>query len=287
MVGFGILPAAILFVGLMFLPESPRWMLLRGSSSDAKDVLKRLRDTDDVDSEFNVMKASISEDTSSWKDLFARKLRPIILIGLGLAFFQQATGVNTIIYYAPTIFKMAGFESASSAILATLGIGIVNVAFTILSLFLIDRWGRRPLLLGGLTGMFISLFSVGLVFYNPDLEAGREIAVGCIVLYIACFAMSLGPIAWLMISEIFPLRIRGIGSSLTVAMLWFFNMCVAFTFPPLVANLGETKTFWLYSLFCVLGWIFVYFIVPETKGCSLEQIEKNLNAGKSARNLGC
>lgn len=286
MLAFGILPAVVLLIGLIVLPESPRWMLLKGMKDEAKNVLKKLRNNANVETEFSDMASSVKQAEGSWKELFARKLRPIIYISIGLAFFQQATGVNTIIYYAPTIFTMAGFEHASSAILATLGVGIVNVLFTIISLFLIDRWGRRPLLFVGLIGMLISLFLVGLVFDRPDFESGRWVAVACIVGYIACFAISLGPIAWLMISEIFPLHIRGIGTSLAVAMVWFFNMMVAFTFPPLLEVLGKTHTFWLYALFCLLGLIFVYYIVPETKGCTLEKIEKNLNAGKSARELG-
>lgn len=280
MLAFGILPAVVLLLGLIVLPESPRWMLLQGLKDEAKKVLKKLRGNANVDKEFSDMTASVNQTEGTWKELFAKTLRPIIYISIGLAFFQQATGVNTIIYYAPTIFTMAGFEQASSAILATLGVGVVNVLFTIISLFLIDRWGRRPLLFVGLTGMLISLFLVGVVLDHPDLENGRWIAVTCIVGYIACFAMSLGPIYWLMISEIFPLNIRGIGTSLAVATLWFFNMMVALTFPPLLEALGKTHTFWLYTFFCLLGLLFVYYIVPETKGVSLEDIEKNLKAGK-------
>jgi len=286
MLGLGVIPAIILFIGSLFLPESPRWMVLRGWNHQARDVLKSIRNTQDVSQELAEIEHSIGKEKGTWNMLLAKWMRPIIFISLGLSFFQQTTGINTIIYYAPTVLEIAGFHKATGAILATLGVGIINVLFTIIALPLIDRWGRRPLLLLGLTGMFVSLAAMGIAFHFQGLASLKWIAVGSMVLYIACFAMSLGPIMWLVISEIYPLEIRGMGVSAAVSISWGFNMLVALTFLTLIDMLGASGTFWIYASLCILGWLFVYFSVPETKGCSLEQIENNLRLGKRGRDLG-
>jgi SP family galactose:H+ symporter-like MFS transporter len=286
MLGLGIIPAIILLAGTFFLPESPRWLVLKGLITEAHFTLVRIRATLNVQKELNEIKESVTQKHGTWRMLFSKKLRPIIYISLGLSFFQQATGINTIIYYAPTILQMTGFNHASSAILATLAIGIFNVLFTLLALPLIDFWGRRPLLLVGLAGMFISLSAQCVAFYFPDLVEFRWVAVGSMIFYIACFAMSLGPIMWLVISEIFPLEVRGVGISLAISASWAFNMLVALTLLTLIETLGVSGTFSIYATLCVVGVMFVYFLVPETKGCSLEEIEKNLRDGKRARELG-
>lgn len=286
MLGLGVVPAVILLLGTLFLPESPRWMVLRGWNHKAREVLVNLRNTENVDAELEAIVQSVGQEKNAWRLLFSKWLRPIIFIALGLGFFQQTTGINTIIYYAPTILQMAGFHQETSAILATMGIGVINVLFTIIALPLIDRWGRRPLLLLGLTGMFISLAALGIAFKLSTIHSLGDIAIASMILYIACFAMSLGPIMWLIISEIFPLEIRGTGSSLAVSASWGFNMLVAVTFLTLIQLLGASGTFWIYAFLCIVGWLFVYFVVPETKDCSLEQIEVNLRTGKRARELG-
>lgn len=286
MLGFGVFPALFLFIGTFFLPESPRWMVLKGFLHEAEETLKNIRATEDVTRELTEIKQSIQTKPGSWRMLFSRQLRPIMYISLGLSFFQQMTGINTIIYYAPTILQQAGFSEATTAILATLAIGIFNVVFTILALPLIDIWGRRPLLLLGLGGMFISLVAQSVAFYFPELLYMRWLTMGSMIFYIACFAMSLGPIMWLVISEIFPLEIRGLGISVAVSSCWAFNMLVALTLLTLIDSFGISGTFWIYAALCVLGVLFVYFLVPETKGCSLEQIENNLRAGRAPRELG-
>lgn len=286
MFGMGVIPAVILFAGAIFLPESPRWMVLRGMTQKAREALQAIRNTEDVSAELHAIEQTVKQESGNWRMLFSKLLRPIVIISLGLALFQQVTGINTIIYYAPTILQMAGFHKAATAILATLGIGVINVLFTVIALPLIDRWGRRPLLLVGLIGMFISLTSMSLAFHHQAAGYLQWIAVASMVVYIACFAMSLGPIMWLVISEIFPLNIRGLGVSLAVSASWGFNMLVALTFLTLIDTFGGSGTFWIYAALCVVGWLFVYFAVPETKGCSLEQIEKNLHAGKPGRELG-
>jgi len=286
MLGLGVIPAAILLVGALFLPESPRWMVLKGLDRKARAILQRIRADKNINKEFSEIQQTVYLEKESRQLLFAKWVRPILWISLGLSFFQQVTGINTIIYYAPIILQMAGFKQAGGAILATLGIGIINVLFTLIVLPLIDRWGRRPLLLLGLSGMFISLLVMGIAFYYPGFSALRGVAVASMVLYIASFAMSLGPIMWLIISEIFPLSIRGVGASLAISVSWGFNMLVALTFLTLIQFMGPSYTFWLYSFLCILGWFFVYFIVPETKACSLEHIEKNLHQGLPSRKLG-
>jgi sugar porter (SP) family MFS transporter len=286
MLGLGTVPAVILFLGSIFLPESPRWLVLKGLVEEAYHTLMRIRAACNVQRELDEIKKSVAQKQGTWRMLLSKKMRSIVFISLGLSFFQQATGINTIIYYAPTILQMTGFNQASTAILATLAIGIFNVLFTVIALPLIDFWGRRPLLLIGLLGMFISLVAQCIAFYFPELTQLRWIAIGSMVFYIACFAMSLGPIMWLVISEVFPLEIRGVGISLAISASWAFNMLVALTLLSLIEALGISGAFSIYALFCVLGVVFVYFFVPETKGCSLEEIENNLRNGKSARELG-
>lgn len=286
MLGLGVVPAIILLLGTIYLPESPRWMILKGWDQKARSVLRDIRQGENINKEFDEIRQTVEIEKGTHRLLLAKWVRPILFISLGLSFFQQVTGINAIIYYAPTVLQMAGFKHASNAILATLGIGTINVLFTIVALPLIDRWGRRPLLLYGLLGMFISLVILGTAFYFPSFAALRWVAVASMVIYIASFAMSLGPIMWLIISEIFPLNIRGVGVSLAISASWGFNMLVSLTFLTLIQFIGTSYTFWLYAILCVWGWIFVYFIVPETKNCSLEQIENNLRLGHPSRELG-
>lgn len=286
MFGTGVIPAFILFVGMLFVPDSPRWLVYKARFSEARAVLQRIRGQQFVDDELDEIVKSI-HSKSSWRLLFQDWLRPAVFISLGLAFFQQVTGVNTIIYYSSTIFEMAGFHDAVAAILATLGVGIVNVLATIVSLFLIDRWGRRPLLFLGLSGMTVGLIGVGVAFYSGiDVSWIKWIALFGMILYIACFAISLGPIVWLVIAEIYPLEVRGLGSSIAASANWGFNMIVAVTFLSLIQKFGPSNTFFLYAFLCVMGLWFTYRYVPETKGVHLEEIEANLKSGVKGRHLG-
>jgi sugar porter (SP) family MFS transporter len=264
MFGLGAVPGAILGIALFFLPESPRWMVLRGRKEVARDML--------TDAEILEIEQSMTQEKPSFKALFAPAIKPALIIAMGLAFFQQVTGINTIIYYAPIIFERASFGDASHAILATMCIGIVNVIFTIISLPLIDRVGRRPLLIIGITGMFVSLALCGLAFGVTHVASLHWIALLCVLGYIAFFAISLGPIMWLMISEVFPLQERGLGTSLAVCAQWGFNMLVSVTFPSLLHAAGASMTFWFYACLCLASLVFVIKKVPETKGKTLEEI---------------
>ena len=207
------------------------------------------------------------------------------VVGIGIMFAQICTGINTIIYYAPTIFKSAGFDSNITAIYATTGIGIVNFLMTIVALFCIDKLGRKPLLYIGLTGVMLSLFALGAGFAFEDLfgENLKWVTVGSLISYIIFFAMSLGPIGWILISEVFPLKIRGIAMSICTVANFAFNFFVVYSFPILLEKIGGAWTFWgfgVVSFFCI---VFVYFLVPETKGISLEKIEVNWINGVNPR----
>jgi SP family galactose:H+ symporter-like MFS transporter len=280
MFGWAAVPALILLIGLLFVPESPRWYMSRNQTERAREILSRIHKPEIVNSEIAEIEASLKEQKRDWKELLSLRLRPALIIGIGLAVFQQFTGINTVIYYAPVIFQFAGLRSHSAAILATAGVGIVNVALTVVALRLLDRVGRRPLLLYGLAGMILSLGFLGFGFLAPQMtQALAWISVICVMLYVACFAISLGPIFWLMIAEIYPLKIRGRAMALATVANWGSNLLVALTFLSLLHSLGRPVTFWLYAIVGVIGWIFVLKMVPETKGKTLEQIEAQWRVG--------
>jgi MFS transporter, SP family, galactose:H+ symporter len=276
MLGLAVAPALVFGTGMFFLPETPRWLIRGGHHEVAHRVLVRIRELADVNVEIEEIKASLAQQTERghWTDLLRRQVRPALVVGLGLAVFQQITGINTVIYYAPRILQAAGFNSASGAILATVGVGVVNVAMTIIAMFLVDRAGRRPLLLVGIAGMIITLGLLGLSFRisNPSGQLGW-IAVICLMGYVASFAISLGPIFWLLIAEIYPLKIRGLAEGTAATFNWASNLIVSLTFLTLVEKLGASSTFFLYALASVASWLFAYYFVPETKGRTLEQIE--------------
>ena len=284
----GIIPAVGFFLGLLYLPDSPRWIAGRGDLKTAYRILERIHGSAAVaKEELTSIQESLQKQQQNWRMLFSPFVRSTLTIGIGLAVLQQVTGINTIIYYAPTIFKMAGFHTAASAILATMSVGVTFVVFTIVALPLIDTLGRRPLLLVGLFGMAMSLLALSWAFhYATLLPSLKWIAVGGMLFYIACFAFSLGPIMWLMIAEIYPLRVRGLGSSIATAANWGSNMLVAYTFLSFVEMFGASGTFFIYFVISILGMFFIYYLVPETKSITLEQIESNLQAGLSFRKLG-
>jgi sugar porter (SP) family MFS transporter len=281
MVLLGAVPAVLLAIGILWLPESPRWLILNSQEEEARRVLKLARASDDVEEEMTDIRTAMADEKGDWREFFSAKLRPALIIGLGLGFFQQFTGINTIIYYAPSIYKAAGLADNSSTILATTGVGAINVAMTVVSLALIDRLGRRPLLIAGNIGMMLSLAALSLAFLlhaGPDVL--KVVGVGSTLVYVAFFAISLGPIFWIMISEIYPLRIRGFAMSVATAVGWLSNMVVSFTFPVLLAQFGAGSTFAGFTLITVASLVFACLIVPETKGLSLEQIEKQERSWK-------
>jgi sugar porter (SP) family MFS transporter len=288
MLALGIVPALALWFGMLFLPYSPRWLMSRGREAEALQALDKINGGNGSSHEqLENIKKSLSQQPGDWRLLFSKSIRPVLLIAAGLALLQQVTGINTLIYYAPTIFQMAGFNSASSAISTTLLIGIAFVLFTLVALPLVDSLGRRFLLFTGLSAMALSLALLSWSFHTQDLSGALKwMTLISMLVFIGGFAISLGPIMWLFIAEIFPLRVRGLGASLATCVNWGSNWLVAITFLTLIELLGPSGTFLIYFIVSLFALVFVYFWVPETKGCSLENIEANLHAGKPMRQLG-
>ena len=281
MFALAVIPAAAFGVGLMFIPNSPRWLVGCGHVDQARAVLQRIRGPEKVESELSAIRHSVAQQKEHWSELLGPLLRPAMIVGVGLAIAQQITGINTVIYYAPTIFKFAGLSSASVAILASVGVGVVNVVLTVVAMQLIDRVGRRPLLLVSLAGMALGLFVLGLAFSLPQLSGSLGwIAVASLMVYVGSFAVGLGPVFWLILSEIYPLRIRGRAMSVGTVANWSANLIVALSFLTLTQVLGKPATFWLYGIVSVGSWLFAFFLVPETKGRSLEEIEAHWRPAK-------
>jgi MFS transporter, SP family, galactose:H+ symporter len=285
MFAFGAIPAIVLGLGIAVLPESPRWLLLHRRKEEAINVLTRIRGTQDVMPEVNEILEHAEPGHGRLADLFSPFVLPVLFCGIALAVIQQITGINTVIYYAPTIFQAAGFHSNEAAIVATAGVGVVNVLMTVVSIPLIDKVGRRPLLLISLSGMGVALAALGIGFAVGG-EALKFIGVLSLALYIAAFAIGLGPVFWLLISEIFPLNVRGQAASVATMANWLSNFIVSLTFLSLLNALGSVWTFILYAVLCVVGVWFCLRFVPETKGVPLEVIERDLRARRPLRKLG-
>ena len=290
MFAFGLLPSILLFFGMFLLPNSPRWLISKGRVEEAKASLALIYTKEGVERELDSIQEAVHDipEKVSYRELLAPAVKPVLIIGVGIMFFQQATGINTVIYYSPTILQMAGFGSAEDAMAAALPIGIVNVLATIVSIFLVDKVGRKPLLYIGVTGMVLSLIMLGGVFSMDSASAGgtmKYLAVGSLVLYIASFAISLGPIAWLLIAEVFPIRVRNIGMSMATLSNWVFNFIVALTFLSIVDYMGASGAFWLYAIFGIITLWFIWKYIPETKGKELEEIEEHFASGKKASEL--
>jgi sugar porter (SP) family MFS transporter len=286
----GVIPALILFIGMLFLPETPRFLISKGKEQKGRAILQRIEDPALVEPTIKKMKADLeaSRTTSTGvKDLLSPWLRNALIIGIGIMFVQQFVGINTVIYYSPEIFEKAGFGSVDDQLSATVIVGLVNVFFTIVSMFIIDKVGRRKLYFFGLTGITISLIALalGFAFMETLGESMKVLTVVFILVYILFFAISLGPLGWLIISEVYPLHLRGTGSSIGALSNWTFNAIVTFTFLSLLRALGPSGAFALYAVIGVLGLIWGARFIPETKGVSLEAIEDHWRAGKKPNEL--
>jgi SP family galactose:H+ symporter-like MFS transporter len=281
------IPSVGLAIGMWCLPDSPRWLISKSRLAEAKGVLQRVRTVSDVGPEITEIQESMNKQgEGGMAGLFQPSLRMPLLVGLGLAVFQQITGINTVIYYSPTIFKFAGIRGAGPAILAGAGLAMVMWCFHVVSIFLLDRVGRRPLLLIGVAGQIVGLALLGAAFHFQQLAAfTKDLAIGSLVIYVASFAVGLGPIFWLLISEIYPLKVRGAAMSAVTVTNWGLNLVVSVTFLSLVAVLGDAGTFWLYGVIAIAAWIFFYRLVPETNGKTLEQIEAYMRSGKHPHGL--
>jgi SP family galactose:H+ symporter-like MFS transporter len=287
MFGLAAIPSAILVIAMWRLPASPRWLLSRDMADEARSVLQRIRGTQDVADEMKEIQEGLTKQKGGLEDLLHPLLRMALIVGIGLAVFQQITGINTVIYYAPTILEFAGFKTAGFSILATVGVGLVNVGFTVLAIRLMDRVGRRPLLLIGVAGQIVGLVLLGIAFQLQQLaHIIAYIAVGSLAIYVGSFAVGLGPVFWLMISEIYPLKVRGAAMSIATVANWGLNLVVALTFLSLVQVLGRPWSFWLYAAIGIAAWVFIYLLVPETKGRSLEEIEEHWRRGRHPLEMG-
>ncbi len=283
MLGLAALPGAALAVGMLTVPHTPRWLVENDRADQAKEVLRRLRAgsaDDDVDSEFGDILDTVRQTSDvRVRDTLAPRMRPLLLVGIGLAVFQQFVGVNTVIYYAPTILQDTGL-TADTAIAQTLGVGITNVVFTIVAILLLDKVGRRPLLLTGTGFLVVALATLAAYFGFDQLRQGAPwVALIALIVYIAGFAVGLGPVFWLLISEIYPQRLRSPAMSLSTAFNWGANFLVAGTFLSLINWISRPGTFLLYT---ALGLAAIWFFaakVPETKGKSLEELASELGAG--------
>ena len=283
----GVVPGLVLFIGMCFMSDTPRWLVSKNRDDEAKKVFSKIEPDIEPEKEIAEIKETLVDNRQEKTFRLKKWMIMPFVVGIGIMFAQICTGINTIIYYAPTIFKTAGFDSNLTAIYATTGIGVVHFIMTIVAVFFTDRIGRKPLLYFGLTGVMLSLFALGTSFAFAGVLGSslKWVAVGSLVTYIICFAMSLGPIGWILVSEVFPLRIRGIAMSVCTVSNFAFNFFVVGSFPVLLHRIGGAWTFWIFGIVSILCIIFVYFFVPETKGISLEQIESNWRRSVNPRDF--
>ncbi len=266
------LPAVLFFVLLLAVPESPRWLTKENRRSDALSILERINGPSRATKEMEEIKQALQKEQGSIRELFQPGLRFAFMIGVTLAIFSQLTGINVIMYYATDIFQHAGFESNVSYWTNTT-VGVVNFSATFIAIWLVDRAGRRFLLLLGNAGMTLCLFTVGLLFFL-NMQKGMTTLI-FILLFVTFFALSMGPVTWVVLSEIFPNRIRGTATSIATVCLWSTNLLVTLMFPILREWIGSAWTFWTFMTMCLFAFFFVLMSVPETKGKTLEEIEKS------------
>ena len=272
MFGLGIAPAGLFLVGVCFLPESPRWLINSGYSEKAEAILAKIGSHSYAKETLQTIgKISTHAAKASYRDVFARSVRPAVTIGVALAVFQQFCGINVVFNYTSTIFKSVG-ANLDRQLLETVAIGLVNTLFTLLAMSQIDRLGRRPLMLIGSLGLAIVYIVLAFLLSH---HAGAGMVSVFVLMAIGLYATSLAPVTWVIISEIFPNHIRGMASSVAVVSLWIAYFILVFTFPILAEHLGTYGPFYLYAGVCFAGYVFVKLKVKETKGQTLEQVEEN------------
>ena len=287
MLGVTMVPALIMFLAVLLMPRSPRWLMLRGNRGAAHEVLDRVRHTHEIEPELDEIHSSLQETTSAWDLLKNKTFVKVLLLGITFQLLQQITGMNTIMYYAPEIFKLAGFGSHEMQMWATVIVGLVNVLTTIVALFVVDRYGRRPVLFLSLALMTLAMLVMSLMYYHGFTNTALQIAgVLVLLVFIFGFAIGMGPIIWILCSEIFPLQGRDFGVAVTTTTNWVGNTIVGATFLTLIHNFGADGTFLIYGVICLLSLIYLFFVTPETKNVSLEKIQHNLLSGKKLRHLG-
>lgn len=271
MFGSGAIPSVIFLILLFFVPESPRWLSQKSKWEEAGSILTKINGSEKAEKELKEIKQSLAMEQSSFADILKPGVRKSLLIGIVLCIFSQVTGINAIMYYAPEIFKSTG-DASSSALMQTVLVGVINLLFTLVAIKYVDKWGRRTLLLIGAGGMAVCLAIVGSAFHFGFAQG--YLVLIAILAYISFFAISLGPLAFVVISEIFSNKNRGMAMSACVFFLWVSVYVVSQTFPMLLASIGSAFTFWIYMVMSICAFVFVLKFIPETKGKSLEEIEK-------------
>jgi len=272
MFAFAVIPSLGLFIGLFFVPESPRWLTEQKRASDALDVLKRIEGPD-AESQLEAIKKSVLTEAGTFSDLLAPALRRPLLLTVALAILQQITGINTVLFYGSMIWeRQLGGSSHSTAIGANVTIGLINFLSTIVAFWLIDRSGRKPLLMFSSGCMAVCQLLLGIAFLLPAPQA--MLVLGCMLLCVAAFAVGLGPGTWVLMAELFPTRVRGRAMSIANTALWVASFVLTATFLSLARAVTITGAFCVYSVMCVFTFLLVWKLVPETKGKSLEEIEQ-------------
>jgi sugar porter (SP) family MFS transporter len=296
MLGLSAVPGVLLLLAMWPLSDSAVWYAKKGRRADAEAALHRVRGDDDITEELAAIDDSLTERQASWREVFSRRWRAPLVIGVGLAVLQQVTGINAVIYYADKIFAAAGFSDAGAQTAATTwAIGAVNVLMTFVAVAWVDKLGRRPLLFAGLIGMGISLTTIAICFadlnhvtIHSSASSNAPTDTGVIMLmammvFIGSFAFSLGPVVWTVINEIYPSSVRGRGVAVATAVNWGSAWLVTQFFLSLTDLLGESGTFALFAFMCVVAFFFVKKLVPETKGRTLDEIQEMFETGAPAQ----
>jgi len=271
MFGAEALPGILFLVLLFFVPESPRWLVVRKREEEARAVLSRIMSEEAAEREVGEITLALAQKPPSWKQLLAPGIRGALLIGMSLAILSQFSGINAIIYYGPRIFESAGFGVGGS-LGGQVIIGVVNVLFTLIAIWKIDRVGRRVLLIAGCVGMIVAHLAIGTVFYTG--QSGGPLLMIFIPMFIAFFAFSYGPVIWTLLSEIYPNAVRGRAMSIATLTLWVGTFIIGQTVPWMLDNLQPYGTFWLFAVMLIPAIWITWKLVPETKGLTLEEIER-------------